>query len=212
MREPTEIRLLTAAARPTRPYPRMAVFVLGGAFLLAVVAARHTMAVSMVTKILAAFCGASLGHWLETRIHGALIGRHSLLRLLGAGVMPWLGLLAVGVVGVTVGPVGIGLGDRGTLMVAAVCGGLWIFSSAFGTLVVVAIDILISAAVPDFRSRVQLAVFGLIFMVTVLASGVVVASDRLAEVLKVLLPTLNASIADGTIDLGQAPVSVEGLN
>lgn len=139
--------------------------------------------------------------WAEDWLYTVLVGRNGLLRLLAGVVVPIAGVAVllplVAVSGGVFERVG---GD--TAAVCLVLGALWFSSAAVGSLVIVAIDVVISALVTGFRARVQWAVMGLLGLTTGFAVSVYGVARFFATRLRDVDPTqlpgrLNEMMAKG---------------
>jgi class 3 adenylate cyclase len=167
--------LLTPAARKTRPFPRWTLIALASGWFLGLlshwidwtlldIAYALGIVVSLVATIVVAM-------WSEDRLHTALIGRHGALRMLVGAITPFFAVIVLLPVAALVGNWFDGLGGD-TVAVCLILGALWFASASLGTLVIVAIDVVISALVRSFRARVQWAIMGLLGLTTGCALGV----------------------------------------
>ncbi|MEM1032270.1 MAG: adenylate/guanylate cyclase domain-containing protein [Myxococcota bacterium] len=95
--------------------------------------------------------------WVERATYRALQARPALARLLLSAALPGAGFVAC--LAPAIAFVFLVGEARGTpLLVAGIVSAIWFASASTGSLVVVAIDTVVRAAVDDFRRRVQLAV------------------------------------------------------
>jgi class 3 adenylate cyclase len=198
------VNLITPAVRERRPLPKIPLVVIGAMVLVAVINPRHASgfagSLDAVIKLVAILAGASLGSWLEDRIYGAFIGRPGWLRLLVALALPPLALIGGPLLAALFGMIAQAVGDDGTLLLALLFGALWLASAAVGTAIVVLVDVAISAVVPDFRSRVQLAVLSLIALAGGGAFAVAAAAQEAGRRVQALRPD---QIGDrSSLDLG----------
>jgi class 3 adenylate cyclase len=198
------VNLITPAVRERRPWPKIALAVLGAAVLVAIInpeqASAFTRTLDLIVKLVAILAAASCGSWLEDRIYTAFIGRPGWLRLGAALVLPPLALIVGPLVGALLGIPTSLIGDDATLVLALVFGSLWMASAAVGSAIVVLLDVAISAVVPDFRSRVQLAVLSLIALAGGGAFAAAAAAQRAGQRVRMLEP---GQIDDSSvIDLG----------
>lgn len=119
----------------------------------------------------------------EERVYQLLATRGVALRLLAALLLGPAGFLVLALAGVALSmlPDVLGFSDW-TVAVGAVAG-LWWFGAAAGTVPIVIIDVVISALVPMFARRVQLAVLSLVLLLLALAAAVsAVAVEVVARV------------------------------
>jgi len=171
---PTALTVLTPAARVPRRLPRIALWLWLAAIALSIPnpASRGGLFGSLdgLCKLVAVLAACGLGAWVEDRVFTYLVGRNSAVRVVAALVSP-LALLAAGVVlGMVLGLLGV-VGDDGTAALSAVMGGFWAASAATGTLVVVLIDVTVSALVQSLRGRIQLAVLSLVAIASAAVAG-----------------------------------------
>ena len=139
-------------------------------------------AISFLVSVIAA-CG--IGGWAEQRIFHGLVGLPPIKRLAASFFVPVVLLgVATPLAGLLGAPFAIA-GDEGVAAFAGVMAGLWTAFMAVGTAVMVVIDVVVSAMVKDFRSRVQLAVLGLLGVVVTMSIGFIAlgrfVSRRLVE-------------------------------
>jgi class 3 adenylate cyclase len=179
-------RLLTPSSTGQRPFPRRIAIAFGVSAIVTLIGTTLSIeplkGVAILVAILAA-CG--LGAWAEQRLYHGLLGLPGLRRLLATLLVPVF-LLVLSPVAALLGAPMAMMGDEGGTAVALLLGGLWAASMALGSAVMVCIDVVVSAVVKDFRSRVQLAVLSLIGMavgtaVAVVAIGRLVAREIIAD-------------------------------
>ncbi|MDQ3264104.1 MAG: hypothetical protein M3Y59_10640 [Myxococcota bacterium] len=175
---------LTPAQRPTRQLPWGP---LGGLIAAGVgvvitassMAGELTIPLRWACAAIAVASGCVLASWVEERVYVAAAGRHPVLRVLFGLLVP---AVAAAVALLGAGPVRSALsrvGDPyvGALFVFASFG--WMASAALGSLIVILLDLVISFLVRDLRSRITLAVLGLVTLV----SGFTVGLERAVPVL-----------------------------
>jgi len=196
-------RLLTPTSSRLRPFPKRTAIALALCMLASLPASPSgAMALQVldgVVKVGATLAICALATWAEQRLYKGLLGTGRVSRvlltlfvpLLIAGLTPFLAIVAslVAIVG-----------DDGTLGIAVLLGGAWMASAAAGTAIMVMIDVVVSAMIPDFRSRIQAAVLALLTMVVVLALGMYAGARWLASTLARELPDLLGD--GGELDLG----------
>ncbi len=162
-------RLLTPAARKPRKFPRAALI----AFTIAVLISLPIRAGSgpyapldALCKLVAALSACSAAVWAEDRFYTNLARRRRPLRVLASLMFPFTGGFVTLLCGILIGAAAQLVHDTdGTVMVAMIAGAWWLASAAAGSAVIVILDMMISAVIHDFRSRVQLAVLSLILLV-----------------------------------------------
>ena len=207
----TRTRLLTPSSTGLRPFPKRVAYVLGASLVLGVVATRLSLeplkAVAVLTSIVSA-CG--IGGWAEQRIFHGLVGLPSFKRLAATFFVPVV-LLAVAtpVAGLLGVPFAIA-GDDGGATVSGALAGLWTAFMAVGTAVMVFIDVVVSAMVKDFRSRVQLAVLGLLGVVVTMSIGFIALGGFVADRLVAEMASGNIP-EDLTVNLGDEVLKGEQL-
>lgn len=198
------LTLITPAVRERKRLPRLPLAVLGAAFLIGVVnpaqASAFTQTLDAVVKLAGILAGASLATWLEERVYLAFVGRAAVVRVLVALALPPLALVLGVVLALVGGLLGAVAGDDGALGLTAMFGALWLASAAAGSAIVVLLDVVISAVVPDFRSRVQLAVLSLIGLSAAAAGAAALAAHTAGQKVQTLGPA--AVRADSKLDLG----------
>ncbi len=196
--------VLTPRMRPTRPIPRFALIVLVASVLASVVGGALDLSVFDVLHALgivgAIVAGIVLAMWLEERVFTALVGRHTALRVVVGISLPGTALVLGFLASLLAAWVGDLIGDDGALVSASLVAMMWIVSASLGSLSVVALDVIISALVPSFRSRVQLAVLGLLSVTSGIAVAIYAAGIYLARAAREVDPS---SLPEGAeLDLG----------
>lgn len=167
--------LLTPAVRKTRAFPRWTLIALAAGWVLGLLS--HWIEWALLDVAYALGIVASLAAiivvaiWLEDRLHTALMGRHGVLRVLVGIITPLFAVIVLLPVAALVGNWFDRLGGD-TVAVCLILGALWFCSASLGTLVIVTIDVVISALAQSFRARVQWAVMGLLGLTTGCALGV----------------------------------------
>ena len=194
--------LLNPRARRPRPFPRLTLLVIGASFLLAVAnpapLGAAFRAVDLALKLVAAASACVIAGWLEERVYASQVGRGAGRRIgVGVGVLA-SSLLAAPALGVVFGVTGALVGDDGTSAVCALVGCLWLASAALGSLVVLVLDVAVSALLPDLRSRFQVAVLGLLAIVVGAAAVVFRIGGAVATRIEAL--ELSASPLEGAAD------------
>ena len=149
--------------------------------------------------------------WAEQRIYRGLVGWTWIIRVTltlltpVAFIVVWPFLLMAGGVA--------GIFDDGLLLAGTLFGGMWFISASLGTIVIVSLDILISALILDFRSRIQTAALGLMavalgatWSVFLLGS---MAEDRVRELATtgMLPPKMTIEVGDEILE-GQRLIEV----
>jgi class 3 adenylate cyclase len=115
-------------------------------------------------------------------------------------LVPVLALILGPLAAVVIGVPGSLLGDNANSLLIVLFGSLWLASAAAGTAIVVLLDVAISAVVPDFRSRVQLAVLSLIALAGAGAFLLATAAREAGERVQTLGP---GTLTPGSkLDLG----------
>lgn len=177
-------KLLTPTARKPRRFPRWAPVAVGVGWVLG--ALSHWLdwtlidlayALGLVASLIATIVMAA---WAEDWLYTALVGRHGLLRLLAGAGIPLLGLVVMLPLGAIIGGVLEKVGGD-TVAVCLILGALWFCSASVGSLVIVVIDVVVSALVKGFRARVQWAVMGLLGLTTGSAVFVYAVARQLAS-------------------------------
>ena len=213
MSAPTDIHVLTPGVRRQRPFPKMALSIIVSTSALCILLGKPSATVDMTLKLAAALAGCSLAAWLETWLYDRAVGRVAALRLLLAGAMPLMSVTLVLMFTMPLGLLAQEIGDDGALLTAGISGAFWMGCAALGTLIIVVIDVLISFAVPDFRSRVQLAVMGLLVTMTSFVGVVTWVGQSMRDGVKRYTPEIQqrAALEGWSIDLGEGPRTIEEL-
>lgn len=204
------MRLLTPSSTGLRPFPKRWAIGLGGAAVLGVIGAQlHAEAVEVITMLVAVVAACGIGAWGEQRIYHGLVGLSPMRRLLATFFVPVVLLVIVTPVAGLIGAPFAILGDDGSAAAAGVFAGLWTAFMAVGTAVMVFIDVVVSATVKDFRSRVQLAVLGLLGVVVTMSIGFIALGRFVAQR---IVEQLRAEVPDGlTVDLGDEVLKGEQI-
>jgi class 3 adenylate cyclase len=181
-----EIRVLGPDAVPERRLPIWAIVLVGVGIAVHAVGAnvRAFPGVVVATTTIAALLSAFfLAAWVESRVYFRLRPRASAIRILASCGVPFLGLVAGGVLAAALGalPERIGLGNWAAGLSFA--SGFWFAGAAIGSLVILLIDVLVSRLVPFFRGRIVFAV--LLLLAIGYAFSLLVAAGAL-EVLETL--------------------------
>lgn len=194
------MRVLTPAARPKRPLPRFIPYALV-ATLIAEAVAHWVDALSplaSLAKIAMAVAVCVLASGFEERLYFWLAPRAPLVRVLGQLVIGVAGMAGALTAGIVLSQLPDALGFTDWLAGAGMLFMLWWGGAVTGSLPVLLIDVVVSALVPGFRRRVQLAILsllGLLLAVTAALSAAVV------EVLAQLRArTLDPTLFDVTVD------------
>ncbi len=164
------MRVLTPAARPVSTLPRFVPVAFVAALVL--LSSAHWIDaleplgdVATAIAVVAAAVGAAR---LEERLFFAIAaGTGTALRIvlhLVAGVVGFVGATLIGVV-LSALPDALGFSERWIFV--GLMAGLWFSGAVVGSLPILVIDLLISAIVPGFRRRVQLAVLSLLTLLLV---------------------------------------------
>ena len=157
-------RTLTRTGSGLLPFPKPAAIAIGVAMLAGIPADQRQelgQVVLLVAMVVAALGCCAIATWAESRLYRGLMG------LSGAKRVALTLLAPVIVMGVAwplalIGSAIVLAIDDGVLLVGVLFGGAWFASASFGSIVMVTIDVVVSALVPDFRSRVQAAVLSLL--------------------------------------------------
>ena len=129
-----------------------------------------------------AFYGAiRIGAWAEAVLFMGMQRRGVPARILVALILPVLAPAAGIAAATQVKPLSVAVGAGDFAGGIIVVGFLWFAGAALGSLVVVFIDLVISAMVPGFRERIMLAILVLVVLVFLLAVGVVMGAPTLLE-------------------------------
>lgn len=204
-------RLLTPSARAKARFPRWTLPILVAAPIVSVVDGWVGFTpldyLHEVLRIFAFVAGIAFVMWLEERVYGWMLGRHGSIRVLGAVAVPAAAVVVLFPVSVVLGSLGGWVGDQGTAGLLTFTMMAWLVSASLGTLLVVLVDTVVSMLVHDFRSRVQLAVLGLLTM----ASGLAVAVYGVGRGLADRLRTMQSSeLPEGlSINLGDQALTEE---
>ncbi len=198
----TATRLLTPAAKKPRPFPRLAAIVYGAALALSwpIAVGGRWGPIDLVCKIVASLAACSVAVWLEDRAYGLFLARRRIARVAASLAFPLLGGIAAAGAAVLFGLGARWLRDDGTVMLSLLLGSWWLAGAAAGSAVVVLIDTVVSALVPDFRGRVQLAVLSLVLFVAAGAVGVFALGHELASLLHRLYE--EGQLSTARVDLG----------
>ncbi len=195
------MRVLTPAVRHKRRLPRFIPAVLA-ATLVAEALAHWVAALAPVANLVGVamvIVVCLVASHLEERLFFLLAPRAAWLRIVGQ-----LGIGAVGVVapvtlGVLLSLLPDALGFTDWTMGAGLAFAIWWGGAVTGSLPVLLIDVVVSALVPGFRRRVQLAVLSLLGLLTVVAGAI---SAVVVEVL--------AQLRARTLDPGMFKLNVDG--
>ena len=183
---PTRIRVLK--------FPRLAAQVLLGAMAVGALAPSSRGEVGHPFWIAALLVGilacCAIGAWAEQRVYRALVGANGLVRL-GLTLMTPVAFLFLWAVMLVAGAL-VSVFDDGVLLIGVVVGGFWFLSASLGTIVIVGLDILISALILDFRSRIQMAVLG--FLAVALGASWTVIQVGLAGAAKIREAATNGTL------------------
>lgn len=203
------LRFLTPAARAKRAFP-------GWSILLAVVSTLvsildHWIPFEPLTyahmgmRLVAVVGAIAVAMWLEDRLYAWMLGRHIALRVAAGLVTPVLGAVIFLPTALVLGILGSLLGDQGTVVSLLFVMTWWFCSASVGSLLVVFIDGVVSAVLHDFRSRVQLAVLGLLSLMSALAVGIYGVGRAIAEKLRTM--TVSDMPEGFDVDLGEGKIS-----
>ena len=179
------VKVLTPAVRPLPPFPKLASLSLGVSILLCIplspIGPLPVIIGFGIATCVALMSAWTLGAWMEESFYAHFIGSSPLKRTLVAIAVPAAALL----LSVPTSLVGVpleALGDDGVLAAALLTGMWWLGLSGIGTLIVVLLDVTASSLAREFRSRIILAIMGLVAAVSALVALVISAGDRLAEI------------------------------
>ena len=182
-----ELRLLTPYGSRLRAFPRWAAIALGAGVVLSIPSspsgASASQLIAMLAKTAAILGMCAIGAWAEQRIYQGLLGARRVSRVLLTFFVPFLICLLTPLLAM-LGALAAIIGDDGTVGFAILAGGGWMASAAVGTAIMVVIDVVISALIPDFRSRVQAAVLSLLTLTAAFAVGVYWLARMLGETLQ----------------------------
>ncbi len=145
---------------------------------------------------------AALATWAELRLYRGLVGVSGPKRLaltlfvpLVVALLVWpLSLAAAGLVAAFL--------DDGVLLAGVFFGGAWFLSASAGTTIIVLLDVVISALIPDFRSRIQAAVLGLLVVSVGFTALVYGLGQRLAAAIRAAAEAGEIPSESLVIDLG----------
>jgi class 3 adenylate cyclase len=197
--------MLTPAARPSRPFPLAIAAAAVVSLLLGAILRSSAPTASAVLTVATVVLSCGLGAWLEDRLYSWGLKRPPAQRLIiGAFVpaMAWVPtvVLLVGLDALKrapfVGP------TIEVVQVSIVAAALWMTLAAVGSLLVMVLDVVISALVPDFRSRITLAVFALLVVAGGLAAIAATVVPWLAQQ-AVRAGNLNVSTGDENLTQAQ---------
>ena len=178
-------RLLTPSGSVRRPFPKPAAFALPVGLGLGMVGARLAGTPAIVIRgpasIAAVLAVCSMATWLEQRIYDRLLGKSRFKRIVWSLLVPIAALVLGPLVGALVGSLGLLLRDGGLFMGSLILGSFWLASAAVGSIVIVLIDVGVSAVIQDFRSRVQAAVLSLTTIGILLAVGIYALARAVGE-------------------------------
>jgi class 3 adenylate cyclase len=203
------LTVLTPAARVPRPLPRVALWLWLGAIAISIPnpASRGGIfdTIDGLCKLVAVLSACGLGAWLEERVFTRLVGRSAVVRVIVALVLPPVLLVCGVILGVLFGLMNF-IGDDGTAGLSVLLGGLWAASAAVGTMVVVLIDVVVSAVVQSLRGRIQLAVLSLVGVASLAVAGLAFAAGSLPTALTRLskVPGLSLDLGPGGKHQGSA--------
>lgn len=169
LRHSGAIRTLTPTGSRLRRFPQLAgaaLLVAMGAGIPAAPGGTSTVAqiawwAALVVGTLAC-CG--IATWAEQRLYRGLVGVSGLKRLALTLFIPLVAATVVWPLLLMAGGIAMVFVDDGVLLASAFFGGAWFLSASVGTILIVVLDVLISAVIPDFRSRIQAAVLGLLLV------------------------------------------------
>ena len=204
-------RWFTPAESARRPLPRRTLMVLGAAVLVSIPTSPESIALSellwSVSMLVSLFAACSLANWLEQRVYTRLLAVGSLPRVIISSLLPLAGLFGGTLAIVLLAVIGSVLGDNGVMAVSALLAMLWFTSSAFGSLIIVMLDVAISAIVSDFRSRIQLAIFSLLSMSTLFILGIYVAGRALGGA----IASMDPSKLEGKVTIQGTTITADEL-
>ena len=185
-------RILTPSGSRLRPFPKAYAIALAIAVLPTIPTAPNdntaSLVIHIVAKAVAVLSACAIASWAEQRVFVGLVGSKGPARLFFSALFVVVTLFFVLPVTATAGYV-VGdliLQDNQTLIAAMVFGSLWMASAAGGSLIMVIIDVVISSLVPDFRSRVQAAVFALTAIAIGFALSVWASAEEIDDGLRAL--------------------------
>lgn len=163
------MELLTPAAKSAAAFPRFVAWALGASSLASVLLSFVDFGIGSAARFaagaVATVSACGLASWCEERAFLSSTRRRPLVRILLSLLMPFAGLIALGIMG-SVSTAVLNRVGVSTIPGAAVSlGGIWFFSAALGSLCIVFVDLGVSALVPRFRSRIALSAFALLGLV-----------------------------------------------
>ncbi len=174
---------LTPTGSRLQPFPRLPAFVLLVAMGVGIPGAPSAEGLGKWAWLLSMLAGTlaccAIATWGELRLYRGLVSLGGIKRLALTLFTPMVFMVVWPVLLFVAGFAT--LIDDGVALSGVFFGGAWFISAAMGTIVVVLLDIVISATIADFRSRIQAAVLGLLlvslgFTWTVYATGQRVAA------------------------------------
>ncbi|MCE7888608.1 MAG: adenylate/guanylate cyclase domain-containing protein [Sorangiineae bacterium PRO1] len=189
--------VLTPAARERRRMPRLALWVWLGAIAVSIPNPKSSGTIDGLCKLAAIIAACGLAAWLEERLFTRFVGRSAVWRVSVALLAPLLFLGCAPLFGVLLGLLSF-VGDDGTTGLSATLACLWAASAATGTLVVVLIDVVVSALVQSLRGRIQLAVLSLVGVAAAGAAGLALVVGNTGEAIRFLSQRTNLAL-----DLGE---------
>ncbi|MBN2194020.1 MAG: HAMP domain-containing protein [Polyangiaceae bacterium] len=185
--------LLGPGIRRPRAFPRAALLLVGTILLCSVInpAARGGTfrLIDVALKIGAAVSACFIATWAEEHLHTSQVGQSPSRRLAIGASVPVLVLMMTPPLLLVFGVSGVLTGDDGTLAVAVLAGCLWLGSAGLGSLVVLVLDVAVSALLPDLRTRFQVAVLGLLALAVAAAVLVFRAGEAVASWIETLEPS-----------------------
>jgi class 3 adenylate cyclase len=211
-------RVITPAKSGRRAAPRRALIALAAAFVASIPTSNEGHKLSEflwgMSVLVAVFASCGLATWAEQWIYMRLIAVGRMPRIIITFFLPPGAFIVGGISTVVLGLLGDALGDNGLLAVCSVVAMFWFSSSAVGSLVIVVLDTLISALVPDFRSRIQLAVFSLLTLATVFTVGIYAGGRALGNLIVNLELDGKVTVQGQPMDPDQLRfwLSAEGFN
>ncbi len=192
--KPGGTRVLTPSGSNLRPFPKHFAMLLAGCVAVSVPAWPGPGIVGFIdaiAKIGAVLAGCALASWAEQRLYQGLLGTGRVKRILFTLFVPLLCLVVLLPLSLVGGLLAqLVARDDGTFASAAVMGSFWMASAAGGTAVMVVIDVVISALIPDFRSRVQVAVLSLTTIAVGFALAVYFGATALAGLAQQIPPDM----------------------
>jgi len=204
-------RLLTPSGSVKRRFPKPAAITLPVGLGLAMIGSVWPgMHLRALGTTIAALSVCSMATWLEQRVYDKLLGKTRLKRIVLSLLLP-VGALVLGApLGALVGALGLLVRDHGVFSISLVVGACWLACAAVGSILIVLIDVGVSAIIPDFRSRVQAAVLSLMTVGVLAAVGIYSLAELTRERLHEaaleghMLPGLSFDFGDGKVEGEQA--------